>query len=440
MRRDYYLHQRKNGIFYVEFINPENGKKLAARSTGEMELKKAELKAELWLINGIPANNLQEGRSVVETAGIETIIKSIRKADLNSDDALKIVKTLKELELIEISAVKNTGRGAVRFVDFLNDFWDFDKSDYIQDKIAHGFGYTRRYAHECQKHIRTEIIPFFGDKKLNCVTKDDLEALTIKLKKRGLAISTISQILILCQTPLRWCYKKDIIPVDPSKDLTKFKITNKGRGVLTKQEARTLLYTNKDLWNDKRAYVASLVASSTGARQGEILALRRSAICENTLNIDFSYTPLDGVKNGTKNGEKRNVPLLPVVKNALLDLLKDNPHGGDDPFIFYSLYPTQPVDCKVLLLGLQETLVKIGIDYRARNISFHSWRHFFCSNLTQIISGEKVAKVSGHLTKAVFDEYAKHIEAENINEVGNAVASIFNDILPDNVIHFRKAV
>ena len=31
MRREYYLHKRKNGIFYVEYVNPENGKKLSAR-------------------------------------------------------------------------------------------------------------------------------------------------------------------------------------------------------------------------------------------------------------------------------------------------------------------------------------------------------------------------------------------------------------------------
>ena len=37
MRREYYLHKRKNGIFYVEYVNPENGEKLSARSTGETD-------------------------------------------------------------------------------------------------------------------------------------------------------------------------------------------------------------------------------------------------------------------------------------------------------------------------------------------------------------------------------------------------------------------
>ena len=33
--REYYLHKRQNDIFYVEYINPEDGKKMSARSTGE---------------------------------------------------------------------------------------------------------------------------------------------------------------------------------------------------------------------------------------------------------------------------------------------------------------------------------------------------------------------------------------------------------------------
>ena len=441
MRRSYYIHQRKNGIFYVEFVNPENGKKLSARSTGETDQIKAQVKAELWKINGIPTDRLQKPRPIIEAAGIESIIRSIRKSEILAEDALRIVDTLKNIGLIDISAVKNTGRGAVPFTLFLETFWDYDKSEYIQDKLAHGYRFSRRHAKECQNRVKAELVPFFIDKKLNCVTKDDLEILTKQLNKRGLATSTINQILLVCQTPLKWCFKKEIIPVDPSRGLTRFSIKNKKRGILTMSEARSLFYTNKDLWNDKRAYVASLVSAATGARQGECLALRRSDILEDGIFIENSYSPIDGLKC-TKNGEARPVPLLPVVKAALLDLLKDNPYNGivDDPFIFYSLLPNRPVDSKVILLGLQKTLKKINIDYKARNITFHSWRHFFCSKSTQKISGEKVAKVSGHLTKAVFDNYADHIEDENVREVGAAIAEVFENIIPNNVIPFKKAV
>jgi integrase len=157
--------------------------------------------------------------------------------------------------------------------------------------------------------VRSILVPFFGDKKLNCIHGDDLNKLTDQLTERGLATSTRHQILMLCQTPLRWCYKKSIIPSDPTKDLTKFSIENRKRGILTTAESRILLHDCKDLWKDKRAYVANLVSASTGARQGECLALRRSdiEIEEDMINIAHSYSPLDGLKC-PKNGETRLVP------------------------------------------------------------------------------------------------------------------------------------
>jgi integrase len=450
MRRSYYLHKRKNGIFYVEFVNSENGQKLSARSTGELDRVKAQVKAELWLINGVPTGRQKKPRSVVEAAGIEAVIKSIRKSELNADDALRIVQTLKSMGLIDIAAVKNTGRGAVPFVDFLQTFWDYDKSPYIQDRLAHGYRFTKRYAHECQKRVKSELSDFFKDKKLNCITTDDLKTLSKQLADRGLSTSTVNQIMLCACTPLKWAFNEKMLPSNPIVGLTKFSITNKERGILTEKEAAAVFAID---WKDKRAYVASLVSATTGCRQGECLALRRSDIGTDTLNIAHGYSPLDGLKC-PKNGHKRIAPLLPEVRAALLDLLNENPHIDNvaDPFIFYSLQSDKPCDCKILLDGFKDAMdsvnkeymeaaqktklekPEIHIDYKARNIIFHSWRHWFVSKLTEKIEGEKVAKVSGHLSEAVFKKYADHIEAKNIQVVSHAAAEAFG-----NVLQFKKA-
>jgi len=431
MRREYYLHKRKSGVYYVEFIDKASGRKLSARSTGETDRIKAQVKAELWKINGIPTGRLGKPRPIEDAAGIESAIKAIRRADLNPDDALRIVHTLKGMGLIDIAAVKNTGRGAVPFVAFLESFWDYDKSEYIRDRLSHGYRFSRSYAHECQKRVKAELVPFFGDKKMNCVTTDDLKKLSNQLAARGLATSTINQTLMVCCTPLKWAFNEKIIPSNPVVGLTKFSITNRERGVLTEAEAAAVFAAD---WKDKRAFAASLVAATTGARQGECLALRRSDIGTDTINIAHSYSPLDGLKC-PKNGHRRIVPLLPEVRAILLDLLKENPHNVDDPFVFSSLRPDKPADPKVVLEGLKEALGKIEVDHKGRNITFHSWRHFFCSKITQIMDGEKVAKVSGHLSESVFKKYASHIEAKNVRDVGSAAAEAFGNVLP-----FRRAV
>ncbi|MDR0475236.1 MAG: tyrosine-type recombinase/integrase [Treponema sp.] len=429
MRREYYIHKRKNGVFYVEFASPENGKKLSARSTGETDRVKAQAKAEFWLLSGVPTGRLKKPRPLLEAAGIEAVIRAIRKSELNSDDALRIVSALKSMGLIDIAAVKDTGRGAAPFIQFLETFWNYDGSPYIRDKLAHGYRFSRHYARECQKRLAKDIKPFFGGKKLNCVTTDDLKDLSNLLAGRGLATSTINQTVLICTTALKWAFNEKIIPANPAAGLTRFSVTNKERGVLTEAEAAAVFSA---VWKDKRAFTASLVAVTTGARQGECLALRRSDIGGDTINIAHSYSQVDGLKL-PKNNRKRIVPLLPEVRAALLDLLKDNPYESGDPYIFYSARPDKPTDPQVVLEGLKDALRQTGVDYKGRNICFHSWRHYFCSKITEIIDGEKAAKVSGHLSEAVFRKYADHIEAKNIQDVGNAAAKAFG-----NVLQFRK--
>lgn len=449
MKKPYYLVLRKNGIYYAEFVDLERQVKTVTRSTGKTNRKEAEIQCEYWLKHGFPTADEKKPQTITEITDLALILKTIRKDNLTADDMITIVETLKESKQIDIAVVKNTGAGAVNFVKFLETFWDYDKSPYITDRLAHGYRFTRGYAHGCQNRVKSSLKDFFGDKKLNCITTADLKALSKKLADEGRATSTINQILLICCTPLKWAFNEKIIPANPAIGLTKFSITNKERGILTEAEAAAVFSIE---WQDKRAYVGSLVAATTGAREGEILALRQSDIGEDIINIAHSYSPKDGLKC-TKNGKKRTVPLLPEVRAALMDLLKDNPHSGiDDPFIFYTPFtPNKPCDYKVLLEGFRATLdavnikyaeaaqkaklekPEIAIDYKSRNIVFHSWRHFFCSKITEIIDSEKVAKVSGHLSEAVFKKYADHIETKNIQEVGTATAKAFG-----NILQFRK--
>jgi integrase len=437
MRRDFYLHTRHHGIYYAEFVDPETGRKLPARSTGEKDRDKALLKIAIWKANGLPTGRMRRPRPLEVAAGLDAILKSIRKTDLNGDDALRVVNALKDRGLIDIAAVKATGRGAVPLVQFLENFWDYDHSEYIKDRLSHGYRFSRRYARECQNRLKSVLVPFFNDKKLNCVTTEDLKKLSNQLADRGLSTSTINQCMLVAVTPLKWAFSQKIIPANPAVGLTRFSITNKERGVLNETEAAEVFSIE---WEDKRAFVASLVAATTGARSGECLALRRSDIGTDTLNIQHSYSILDGLK-APKNGHKRAAPLLPEVRAALLDLLRDNPHQADDPFVFYSLRDDRPVDPKVILEGLHTALDRLNakrrggnpdaelIDWKGRGIVFHSWRHYFCSRMTDVLDGEKVAKVSGHLSENVFKKYADHIETKNIAEVSNAAAHVFSNIL-----------
>jgi len=435
MRR-YYLHTRHNGTFYAELIDPQTGIKLTARSTGTKNRDEALLKIAEWLKSGIPTGRIRKPRTLEAVAGIENILKAIRKSELDSDDALRIVQALKDRDLIDIVAVRSS-KGALPFTEFLEEFWDCEASPYIREKLAHGQSIGKKYTYGMLCRVHSFYDPYFEDRPLNSITRKDLKDFSLFLAEKRkkpegykghfaeiLSKSYINRIMIAGTTALSWAFREGLIPVDPSDGLMRFSETPEKRGVLTSLEAQALFAVK---WQDKRAYVASLLACTTGLRSGEVLALKQEDIGERVLNIRHSWSTYDKLKT-TKNGEARRVPLLPEVKDKLLDLARENPFGSEG-FIFYGRLPDKPVDGKILLNGLQSALSCIGINSEVRGVVFHSWRHYYAARMADRMTADQVSRITGHKSRAVFEEYADHITEENLEEVGRVGAEVFGNIL-----------
>jgi integrase len=172
---------------------------------------------------------------------------------------------------------------------------------------------------------------------------------------------------------------------------------------------------------------------TTGLRSGEVLALRKEDICneDEYLYVRHSWSFIDGLKS-PKNGEDRKVPLLPEVREMLLELLKENPHKIDNPFVFYGLLEDKPLDDKVLLKGFKAACKAAGIDPKARRIVFHSHRHFYAARMVDKMTAEQISRITGHKSRAVFEEYADHIISENLEAARAIGAEVFGKILQFN--------
>jgi integrase len=425
MRR-YYLHTR-NGIFYAELVSPE-GRKLAARSTGTTTEDEALLVVADWLKNGVPSGRDRKPRPAEAVMALDGILKAVRKADLNGDDALRIVEALKGRGLIDVSPAKS-GASSRLFVEFLEAFWDYNASPYVRERLAHGYSIGKRHCYECLNKVRLHYAPAFAGRPLAGITRQDLKEFSLSLKDKGYSASSINQILLCGSTALSWAFQEEIIPLNPVAKSARFSGKAKKRGVLTPQEAEAVFNAP---WKDKRAYAGNLLSLTTGLRSGEILAVRKSDIEERLLSVGHSWSFIDGLKS-PKNGEQRNVPLYPEVREALMELLAENPHQAADPFVFYGLLEDKPMDSKILIKGLKEACSQAGIDAAARGIVFHSHRHYYAARMTDRMTAEQVSRVTGHKSLAVFEEYADHLTNENLEEVRSAGAEVFK-----NVLQFRK--
>jgi len=246
-----------------------------------------------------------------------------------------------------------------------------------------------------------------------------------------LAPASINKIMLGGNVALSWAFREGYIAVNPTEKLMRFSGAPEKRGILTPAEAEAIFKLN---WKDKRAYVGNLFACTTGLRAGEVLAIRKSDIGGKYLNVEHSWSKFDGLK-ATKTNEPRKVNLYPEVRKKLMELLAENPHKSENPYIFYGLYENQPVDHKILLKGLREACKAVGIDYKARGICFHSHRHYWAARMSDRMEADKLQRITGHHSKAVFNSYADHIIDENLEEVGRVGSEVFG-----NILQFPKAV
>jgi integrase len=427
--RPYYLH-RRSGFWYAELVDQETGLKLTARSTGTQNRDEAILKIADWMKNGIPSGRLRKPRPLELAAEIGSILRAIRKAELFSEDAMRIVTALKDMGLIDVTTTK-TGQGSILFSEWLETFWDYYASSYVKEKLAHKQSITKRHCYEMGIRVRKYWLPAFNARTLNSITRQDLKDFSLGLAEKGLAPASINKIMFGGTVALSWAFREGHIAVDPTEKLMRFSGTPEKRGILTPAEAEAIF---KVSWKDKRAYVGNLLACTTGMRSGEILAVRKNDIGEKILNVEHSWSSFDGLKS-SKTNISRKVPLLPEVREKLLELLAENPHNSENPFIFYGLYEDQPVDHKILLKGLREACKAIGVDYKARGICIHSHRHYWSARMADRMEADKLCRITGHKSRAVFDHYADHVIDENLEEVGKVGAEVFW-----NILQFPKAV
>ncbi|MGA2548244.1 MAG: tyrosine-type recombinase/integrase [Rectinemataceae bacterium] len=417
-----------------------NGERLTSRTTGKRNRDEALLVADDWARNGLPEQG-GERRSILEAAGIEEALRVVREAPLTASDALRIVQELRARGLITLEVRSKSGPASEPFGAWLRAFWKYDGA-YIAERLAHGQRATRRHCQDMEGRAREIEALLPPGLPLGEVKRSHLVALglALALKAKGLASATVNKDLSAATTALRWAAANEVIPIDPTRGLRGFSGQGKRRGILEPGEVKALFSAT---WQDERARVACLVAMTTGARLGEVLALRREDIGEDRLFIRHSYSIRDGLKT-TKSGEAREVPLLPTVRAALLTLEAKSPHkAGPERFAFAGRAPDSPLDANRILLGMRKALVsmngkkwedeedraKVLAEYSARGIDFHSWRNWYAKTMSDRLDAKAVQRATGHKTAAMLEHYADHAAEGDLARLGVATGEAFSELI-----------
>jgi integrase len=281
-RKDYSLYKR-NGVWYYRTYD-ENGNRTTGRSTGHTNKNLAERFC----------NNLRaEGKLVPQK-----------------------VPTLAEW------AVERS-------------WWVWGKCKYLNGKLLRSEdgkpAVSRRYADDAGRVLRERILPVHGDKKLDEITPDELDAWMFDWHDEEFKHKTINNWASVYRIMLGEAYRLGLIDENPWDRVPPLSQSTKRRGILTLEEARALLHPlNVDsYWEGNHlAYTINLTAALTALRQGEILAIKTGDVFPDYLHIEHSWHRKYG-QNPTKTKIVADVPIPPVLFAQISPYLEYN-----EPYVF----------------------------------------------------------------------------------------------------------
>ncbi len=290
------------------------------------------------------------------------------------------------------------------FRTFAQDFFAWD-GGWATDKRASGKRISPRHCDERGALLLNHILPAFGNYKLAEIDRGAIKLFRNKLHKDGLSGGSINKILSVLKAILTAAEENSLIRAVPRIDRAADQ--PKSRGILSVDEVRRLFSIP---WEDQRAYVCNRIAACTGLRRGELLALTVGDVRGNYLSISRSYDERSREMNTTtKTGRARTVIVPPIVRQEIESLINSSPWEGPSAFLFYSSLADKPMEGSFAVDAFYAALDKIGIseaERKARNITFHSHRHFVNSILINArVPLQRVQMITGHLTNEMTQRY-----------------------------------
>jgi integrase len=413
--------------FYVRFKHKKTGQYLPPKSTGQINKTTAIATAWEWYNKGIPQNN---GRIRVINA---ELINTIKTTLLDKIEIQSIVKALKQQGYIK-SAILTDAKADRDFIDYLLEFWDYDRSPYVKEKLRREHSIHRRYCLQKYRDIIRHWKSVFFGKLLGEITRQDLETFVARFDNSSKqSARTKNSIIQAGVTALRFAFQKGLIDNDITQGITYFSGKSAERDILTPEQAKLLFAID---WTDNVAKLGNLLACLTGMRCGEILGLQWQDLGENCVHIRHSWNELDGLKP-PKNGEARTVQVpFPRIMYALRELAQSNPHGqGLSGFVFYSYtIPTQPFDKKIFLKKLRVALRNIGMsETDSKKYTFHSWRHFYTSYMKDKITDKLLQSQTGHKSDRMLKHYSNHTISGDTERIQQAQSAVFGRLLPETI-------
>ncbi|MBA7550164.1 hypothetical protein ES705_42672 [subsurface metagenome] len=162
---------------------------------------------------------------------------------------------------------------------------------------------------------------------------------------------------------------------------------------------------------------------------GECQGLQNQFVYEGYVDVKNTWIRKYGLKDEPKKGSKRKIPIPSKTQSYLNEIISMSPYTDPEDLVFWGLDARRPLGSKIILNTLYKAFVNIKIteeDRRQRNITFHSWRHFYNSFLRGKVPDVKLQRLTGHRTQEMTDLYTS-FRVEDFKDVLKIQEEFFHD-------------
>ena len=271
-------------------------------------------------------------------------------------------------------------------------------------------------------HLKTHLEPDWNNVPVDHITIDAVNEWAWKKRKQGLSWVTVKNILRTMQRVLSASSKDQKVPFSqdglaiPEKDKLRMRIESRENVSYSWEQTLQIveqIKTMDSLGEARREQYSTLflLAAASGLRIGELLALRKDDIGENTIRVDESVDRA-GVIGPCKNvAAYRTVVLVDMEGRAAMKALRH--FAKHDGLVFHSKNNGTLAETTILTQGLHPAVKALGLP----KAGIHAFRRG-CNRRWELarVSSAVIRQQMGHATADMTALYTGEIPVEQVTK------------------------
>jgi len=294
-------------------------------------------------------------------------------------------------------------RGAEKARKAVMTFSEFFRDHYLPFVMSRKRSWKRD-----EELFRLRIQIVFGHRRLNEITRQQIQAFHASVKEEGLSAASADHHLKLIRHGLNLAVEWGMLEKNPASGIKQYNEDNKVEHYLNDEELERLL-TVLRAGDPPTVCQVALFLLSTGARLSEALNATWS-------QIDRQARIWRVPASNSKSKKVRPIPL----NDSAIEILNALPTNGTHPHLFINLHTEER------LTSVNRVWSRLRIKAGLPHLRLHDLRHQFASFLVN--SGRslyEVQKILGHSDSKVTERYA-HLSLSTLQEAANSASMAMN--------------